>query len=205
MRIHIVLALKKRTNAELVVDADHYAASIAGDPIFPAAEFTAQLTALKTAVTNMRTAMNVPTSDTKTEGIRITRDVVERLIIKLANRVEDIANDPTTPDANRLNIVLSAGMTSKEHAKPQKRTFTATQGEISGGVVLLAQGGAKAHEWQYTTDTLNFNNRVASETTTTGKTEIFNLQRGVEYGFFHKSIISGEKTDWEGPVLFLMG
>lgn len=204
MKVKIVLGLQKKSHAELITVAELYASNMTGDPIFSGADFTAQVTALKTAITAMRTAMNAPLSDTKTEGIRMARVQVEHLVNKLASRVEDLANDPATPDANRMNIVDSAGMTVKDSPKPQKRKFCAEFGEVSGSVILYAPGGAKAHEWEYTTDPLGISNRKRLEPTTMGRAEVFDLIRGTEYAFFHKAIVSGEKTDWEGPVKFMV-
>lgn len=204
MKITIVLGLKRQSHADLVSVAELYASNMTGDPVFSAADIVAQLASLKTAITNMRTAMNAPLTDTKTEAIRMARSVVEHMLEKLANRVEDLANDPSTPEGNRMNIVASAGMTIKEKVKPQKRIFSADFGEVSGSVVLIAPGGANAHEWEYTDDLRMFTDRKRLETTAIGRTEVFNLIRGTEYAFFHKSVMSGEKTDWEGPIRFLV-
>lgn len=204
MKIQVTLNLGKKSNAELLVDADNYIACITGDPLFPAGEFTPLLTPLKTAVTNLRNALSAPLSDSKTDQVRITRDVVERMVMKLASRVVDLANDPTQLDASRINIVHSAGMSVKMRVNPKRRVFTVKQGRLSGSVLLYAGGGVNAHEWQYTTDLELFTNRIAAPTTTTSKLEITNLTKGVEYAFFHKPIINTELTEWEGPVFLLV-
>jgi len=200
MKVQIALNLKGSSNAQILVDADHYTTDMTGNAHFAAAEIVAQVAATKTAITNLRTAINAPTSDTKTDDIKIAREALERNLTKLANKVSDVANDLTTPDANRIDIVHSAGMNAKGHAHPQKHKFTAINTEISGTVHLTAQGGANANDWQYTPDIINLSARIAAETTTTAHTDIPNLKKGTEYAFFHKAIIAGVKTDWEGPV-----
>ncbi len=203
MKVKVVLNLGSSSNAQVLIDGDHYTTDMTGNAHFTAADITAQVTAVKTLVTNLRTAINAPTSDSKTDDIKIARDALDRGLTKLAGKVEDVANDPSTPDANRIDIVHSAGMSVKSQVHPQKHKFTAGNTEISGTVLLTAQGGANANEWQYTTDIINFTGRVPVATTTKAHTEIPNLKKGADYAFFHKAIISGTNTDWEGPV-FLM-
>lgn len=204
MKVQIVLDLSKRSNAQLMVDADHYTISMTGNTNFAAADIVAEVTAAKAAVVDMRTAVNAVNSDTKTENVRLKRDIVERRLSRLASKVEDVANDPGVMDANRVNIVLSAGMIVKSQASRKKQVFTVVNASISGTVQLTAAGGANAHEWQYTTDTINLTNRVSADSSTTARTEIAGLTKGKEYAFFHKSIIAGEKTDWEGPVMLVI-
>lgn len=204
MKVQVVLNLRDSSNAQVLIDADHYTTDMTGNLNFTATDITTQVTATKTAVTNLRAAINAATSDTKTDNIKIARDVLDRNLTKLASKVEDVANDPSTADTNRVNIVHSAGMNVKDQVHPQKRVFSASNGEISGEVDLMAQGGAKAHEWQYTTDLANFTNRVAAATTTKASTEITGLKKGAEYAFFHKAIVADTKTDWEGPVFLVV-
>ncbi len=204
MKIQIVLNLKECSNAEILIAGDHFVTDMTGNSHFTLADIVAQVTVVKNDVTGLRTAINAPTSDTKTDDIRVARDTLERAIKKLANKVEDLANDPATLDENRINIVHSAGMNAKNQAHPQKHKFTVANSEVSGTVNLTAQGGANANEWQYTSDVINFTNRVASPTTTKANTEIKNLKRGTEYAFFHKAIISGTATDWEAPLILMV-
>jgi len=204
MKTKIVLNLGSISNAQVLIDADHYTTDMTGNTHFTATDTVAQVATVKTAVTNLRTAINEPTSDTKTDDIAIARDALDRALRKLANKVEDLANDPSTPDANRVNIVHSAGMSVKNQVHPQKHIFTASNTDISGTVLLTAQGGAKANEWQYTTDIINFTGRVPVASTTKAHTEIPNLKKGTEYAFFHKAIVAGTNTDWEAPVILMV-
>jgi hypothetical protein len=200
----VVLNLGSSSNAQVLVDADHYTTSMTDNVLFTAADIVAQVTVTKTAVTALRAAINAPTSDTKTDNIGIARDVLDRALNKLAGKVEDIANDPATSDANRVDVVHSAGMNVKNQSRPQKRKFTATNGKISCSVILTAQGGANANEWQYTTDVVNFTGRVALPSTTAAKTEVADLKKSTEHAFFHKAIMTGEQTDWEGPIILMV-
>ena len=204
MKVQVVLNLRESNNAQILIDADHYTTCMTGNAYFAAQEIVTQVNNTKTAVTALRTAINAPTSDTKTGNIKIARDVLDRNLTRLANKVEDVANDPAVADANRENIVHSAGMNTKTQVHPQKRAFTVNNTDISGTVYLTAQGGARAHEWQYTTDVKEFKNRESATTTTKGAIELEGLKRGTEYAFFHKAVVPDTKTEWEGPLLLIV-
>ncbi len=204
MKIQIALNLSSTNNAQILIDGDHYMTCMTGNLHFAAADIVAQVTATKTSLTNLRTAINAAISDNKTDSIKIARDVLDRNLSKLASKVEDVANDPITVEANRIETVHSAGMNLKGQHSPQKHQFTVSNGNISGSVLLTATGGSNAHEWQYTADITGFTNKQSADTTTTAKTEIENLKKATEYAFFHKAIVAGEKSDWEGPLFLVV-
>ena len=201
MKIQIVLGLGSCSNAQVLIDGDHYVTCMTGNTYFAPTAITEVLTACKTAITNLRAAINAPVSGTKTDSVKITRDAVDRNLTILGGKVEEVANDPSIPDAKRVEIVHSAGMDAKNQAHPQRRKFTVSPAGISGTVHLTAQGGAKAHEWQYTSDVINFTGRIAVTTTTKGFTDIPNLKKGTEYAFFHNAIIANVNTGCEGPII----
>lgn len=205
MKVQVALGLKDCNNAEILTLADRCTAAITSNPYFTDANIVEQVTKTKKATTDLRDAITGATSDTKTDNVKMAREVLDRCLTKLANMVVDIANDPSVADANRELIVHSASFTLKEVVHSHKRVFTARNTDVSGTVELVAPGGAKAHEWQYTTDVVNFTNRMSAETTTTANTIISGLTRRTDYAFFHHPVISGEKTTWEGPVtLFVL-
>ena len=204
MKVKITLNLHGTNNAQILIDAERYTSSITNNKHFGSAEIVAQVATTQTSTSNLREAMSAPLSENKTDNIRIAREILDRNLTKLGNMVEDVANDPNTPDANRLEIVHSASMNVRNQHTPQKHQFAASNGPVSGSVILTAEGGANAHEWQYTTDITGFTNKVSVDSTTTAKTEILNLKKATEYAFFHKAIISGEKTNWEGPLFLVV-
>jgi len=200
MKIEIVLDLNKRSNAEVVVDGDHYITSMTGKKAFDTPEVTTQITTTTNAVDGLRSAMRAPTSDVKTENIRIARDTVDRSIRKLANRVEDIANDPSLPDVARIDVAHQAGMKVKGHTPRQKNQFKAVNGDLSGSVILTAASGVTAHIWQYTSDIVNFTGRIQAKSTT-GTKVITGLTPLTKCAFFHQPIIGDDDTEWEGPII----
>ena len=115
-----------------------------------------------------------------------------------------IPNNPTLIYDQRVGIVHSAGMEVKNVGVPKKRVFAVANGNVEGSVHLTAAGGANAHEWQYTTDVATFTNRIATATTTVSTTDIAGLKSGSKYAFFHRPIVPGTTTDWEGPLFLVV-
>jgi len=204
MNIQVVLNLSKLSNAQVLVDADHYATSIVGNPYFTSEAMADDIKKLQASIVAFRNELNAPLSETKKDKVLNARDVLDRTLKMVKADVEIRANAPDLSDAERVTIVHSAGMTVKTQIHPQSRVFSVKAGDISGSVLLYAQGGAVAHEWQYTNDIVNFSNRIPLPTTTTAKTEIDGLSPKTEYAFFHKPVVAGEKTEWENPILFMV-
>jgi len=200
MKVQIALGLGSSNNLEVIRNAEHYVANITGNPLFTSPEIVAQVAKVETTKVNLHTEMSSPLSENKADKIKSAREALDRELTKLKSLIENVANDPSTPDSERLSIIHSAGMIEKAQAHHGVHVFTAVNGEISGTVLLTAKGGANAHEWQYTNDTVNYTGKIAAKSTTTSYTEIFGLTKTVTYAFFHKAIDSGGKTDWEGPI-----
>lgn len=204
MKVKPVLNLGSTSNAQVLVDATHYTTNMTGNALFAAADIVAQVTATVAATTALRTAMNAPITDNKTDNINAARETLDRNLTILAGKVEAVANNPTLVDDQRVGVVHSAGMEVKNVAIPKKREFSVAFGETDGSVHLTAAtGDAKAHEWQYTSDVVNFTGRTSVSSTTKASTDISGLAHGTRYAFFHKPIVAGKSTDWEGP-LFMM-
>jgi hypothetical protein len=175
-----------------------------GNSHFADARIVAMVATCKTSVAGLRTAINAPTSDIRSDNISIARDVLDRNLTMLGAAVEEVANNPAIPDSQREEIVHSAGMEIKNQVHPTARVFRVINTGISGRVQLLARGNAKAHQWQYTEDVINYTGRIDIESTTTADTFAGNLTKGKEYAFFHKPIKPKVHTEWEGPVLLLV-
>ena len=200
MKTKIVLKLSSTSNAQVLVNAAHMTTNMTGNTLFAAADIVAQVAATVAATTNLRATMSAPISEAKTDNISAAREALDRNLTILAAKVEAVANSPTLVDSQRMGIAHSAGMQVKNQAIPKKRVFSVNRGNLDGSVHLTAESGAKAHEWQYTSDVVNFTDRVAASTTTTSSTEINGLKSGSKYAFFHKPIQSGMSSNWEGPL-----
>jgi len=205
MKANPKLDLANRSHAEVVVDSGNYTTAMTGNSRFSAPAIVAQIAAVISATTALSDALKAPTSDTKTDDINIARAALDYQLDKLAGMVADVANEPTVPDDQRVAIVHSAHMDAQGHNHPQKHTFTVKNTEISGTVHLTAEGGdAVAHEWEHTYDILTFLNRVHEESTSRADTYVEGLTKKAEVAFFHKPIIAGRKTVWEGPIFLVI-
>jgi hypothetical protein len=200
MKVNAALNLGTINNAQVLITSTHITTNMTGNALFSAADIVAQVTATVTSTTNLRNAINAPTSDTKTDTINASRDTLDRNLTILAGKVEGVANSPTLVDDQRVGVIHSAGMEVRGHNQPKKRVFAVNQGDTSGSVHITAEGGANAHEWQYTSDTVNFTGRISAATTTKATTDINGLTIATKYAFFHKPILAGTTTDWEGPL-----
>jgi hypothetical protein len=201
MKVQIALKQKKQSNLTAMYKAEHYISNITGNPLFQATDVVEHLARVVTANTNLHTEITAAISDNKTNKINAAREALDREVTNLKNKVEGIANKPETLDSERLVVVHSAGMSDKAQASHTARIFKALNGVVSGTVILLARGGARANEWQYTTDTQNFTGRIALKTTTKAMLEVPNLPINTPVAFFHKATIANVDTDWEGPVI----
>ncbi len=200
MNIQIVLNLKMKNNADVVAMANRYVANLTGNSLLNSAEIVKQTEVVKTLADALSALMCKPVYEAKAANLRVSRENLDRELTILAGQVEAVANSSSTVDSDRIGIVESAGMDIKTYPSRSKRVFGVTNGDISGSVKLVAEGGARAHEWQYTSDLVNFTNRVAAQTTVRGSSEITGLSKGV-YAFFHKPIYSDRVVDWEGPII----
>jgi len=201
MKVRIALFLSRTSNAQALIQATRYTTSMTGNILFLAADIVDQVLATIASIAALYSAMTAPASASKTDLIKVAREILDKNVIILASKVECLANSPTLADDNRIGIIHSAGMEVRIIGRPKKRAFRVENSDIEGLVRLIAQGGANAHEWQYTTDIIHYTGRVAITTTTKASTEVSGLTRGVRYAFFHKPIIPGVNTDWEGPII----
>ncbi|GHN02091.1 hypothetical protein WSM22_35800 [Cytophagales bacterium WSM2-2] len=202
MNVRIVLGLRSKTNAEILVLSKHFTTSMTGNPLFAAADIVTQIGNTVTATTNLANAINAPTSDTRTDNIRSCRDAVDRNLNMLAGKVEAVANNPALLDDQRLTIVHSAGMEVRAQATRNKLVFAVVNGDKPGTLYATAPAGPAAHKWAITEDTVNFTNRIELRTTVSASTIIEGLKRFTQVAVFHKAVVpDDEEPDWEGPLL----
>lgn len=208
MKVKVNLGLYEKSDAQVIIEGKQIALKMEGNTNFNQAgnPITPALSVLTAAINELETALAAAqdTGTAPTQVLRQKRHVVDTLLTKLGHYVEDTANDAALTDDKREGVVVSAGMAVKVRSSRKKQHFEAKNTDLSGTVRLAAEGVDRgAHEWQYTTDVINFTNRISVDSTTTAHINIFGLVSGTKYAFFHKVITAGEKNDWEGPV-FLM-
>lgn len=202
MKVEVAQGASRKSNLELLAGANHVVTNMTGNPYFASPDIVAQVNATADSATNMENAVNSPLSQTKTDSIKETREILLRNMGILANLVEAIANSNNYSDAQRAGIIHSAGMEVKGKTIRQKQVFSVSQGDQPGSVDLVAEAGARSHNWSYTSDIEKNTNRILLETTTGANTTVFGLTKFTTYAFFHQPVKPGVVSEWEGPLLF---
>lgn len=200
MKITVVLGISGISIAALIQKCKNYILLITGNARFQSADFKTPVDNLKTSVTVLENCSNEGVSGSKTDRVNAARKEVLRRLSIVANEVESLANQPGLEDDERLAIVHEAGMSVRNSVTRGIQNFEVRHGNDSGSAELSAKGNTYGHEWQSTTDLVNFLNRVTYKSTTRAKTTITGLTPGQKVAFFHRAITPSEDTTWEGPV-----
>jgi hypothetical protein len=155
-------------------------------PTPPLAQFSTDIDSLDTAEIATKT---------KGKGLVAVRDEKRKTVTadlhQLVAYVQQIAN--LHPD-EAASIIESAGMSVRKtgsRSKPDLAVKAATTGAVH--VVAKASAGARAHEWQYSTDGKNW---TAAPTTTQAKATLGNLPVGVVVYFRHRPVTKAGPGDW---------
>ncbi|GHN01552.1 hypothetical protein WSM22_30410 [Cytophagales bacterium WSM2-2] len=202
MKAIVALGLSGLSNSELLIFARYVAACITGQTIFDLPEIIAQIALVLADATELESKMIAPQSEAKIGDIKTARGHLERSVNGLGNLIEKLANGSLIEESKRVSIINLAGMQVKSlNGGKNKRIFAVSHGAENGSVVLTAPAGAVSHEWKYTLDLINFDNKVSLTTTSVGTIEVTGLESGKTYAFFHRSVKSGEVTGWDGPLL----
>jgi hypothetical protein len=137
----------------------------------------------------------------KAPGAVIDRDAALKVLrIDLNNEcayVELVANaDP----ANAAKIADAAGMSLHKPRARTKAPLAAKAGTTSGVVQLIAlhAAGAKANEWQYSTD--GGKTWLDLPSTTKATTTVTNLPPGTTVQFRQRAVTKSGVSDWSLPV-----
>ncbi len=154
------------------------------------AQFSTDIDAFDTAETATKSG---------TKGMVAIRDEKRLALIadlhQLLAYVQQIAN--LTPD-QAASIIESAGMGVRKPAARTKSDLAATT--VASATVKLtakSQKGAKAHDWQYSTDGKTW---IAAPSTTQSKTTIGSLPTGGLVYFRHRTLTKTGTSDWSSPV-----
>jgi hypothetical protein len=194
--IQIVLNLPKAVPA-LIVRANNIHDNMAQNAkTFPSPAPT--LPVFATDVANLTTAEAAVKNRTK--GAATTRDLALKAVVvdihQLAAYVEGLAN--ADPD-NAASIAQEAAMALRKTAVRTKPTLTTKQ--TSTGVVHVvakAIDGARANNWQYSTD--GGKTWVSAPTSTKANTVITGLTPGSTVTFRHQAVTKAGAQDWSQPV-----
>ena len=121
--VKVKLGLGETSNSNAVVKGNYWVGRMTGNALFLAALIVAQILKVKNATTDLVNALSAPKSENKADDIEKARLAWDREVKILASMVEDVANDSSVDDADRVGIVLSAGMQVMEFAGHQDQHF----------------------------------------------------------------------------------
>ena len=131
----------------------------------------------------------------------IDRDAALKVVkVDLSNErayVESVVNaDP----ANAASIAADAGMSLRKAPVRNKPPLAVKAGATSGLVHVVAKAtqGAKANDWQMSTD--GGKTWVDLPSTTKARTEVANLAPGTTVQFRQRVLTKGGEGDWSMPV-----
>src|ERR1051326_5574116 len=185
-----VLAFPRKINDFLTYAKGIYKA-MTGSTYFPNSE--SKLATLNTDITSLDTIesnlkMNPPknTVEDRDAAWEIVRNDLRAL-------VKDVQTAADAVPAKAEVIIKAASLKAKSQTIRQKRTNNVKDGNVSGTVVLEAEG-AGAHEWQMSKDKTAITNLDA---TSTSSTTVTGLTPGDMWFFRNRSILrKGGKGDW---------
>jgi hypothetical protein len=138
---------------------------------------------------------------TRAVGAVSERDAAEKVVVDDLETerayVEKTANaDPDHADA----IAQGAGMALRKTGSHDRPTLAVKHGAVSGAVEVAAKvpPGAKANDWQYSTD--GGKTWIDVPSTTKAKTTVPSLQPGLTVHFRHRVLTKAGRSDWSDPV-----
>ena len=141
---------------------------------------------------------------TRAQGAVALRDAARALVVQdckeLAAYVQPIAAaDP----GNAQSIASQAGMRLRQQQPPTKPPLAAKQ-KLSGEVALTAKAvsGAKANDWQFSSD--GGKTWVSVPTSTKATTVVTGLLPGSSVTFRHRAITKAGPQDWGQPISMLV-
>jgi hypothetical protein len=156
--------------------------------------------AIATVVTHVAAlAAAEAATKTKAAGTKQTRDDALTLVIEDAKQLHAYVQQLANASPNQaLTIAEKAAMTLRKVGAHPVHDLTIKQGS-TGTVHVSARSvkGARAHEWQYSTD--GGKSWTIMSATTTARTIITGLQPGVLVEVKHRSVVKGAPANWSAP------
>jgi len=137
---------------------------------------------------------------TKTVGTIQTRDAARKLVIEDANQLHGYVQQLANASPTEASIIAAAAaMTLRKNGAHPKSDLTVKQ-TLSATVSVVAKSvkGARAHEWQYSTD--GGKTWLSAPPTAKASTTINDLPTGTLVHFRQRVITKAGAGDWSPPV-----
>jgi hypothetical protein len=162
--------------------------------------FTAPPVALATAQAHLDALASAEAAFKSKTGSKVARDAALQLVVEDAKQlhayVQQLAN--ATPSQAAL-IAQQAAMALFKKVPKTKADLSVKQ-TVSGILRVVAKGlkGAKAHDWEYSTD--GGKTWTAAPSTTKGSTTITGLAPATTVQVRHRALTKSGSTDWSAVV-----
>ncbi|HEX7412469.1 MAG TPA: hypothetical protein VF411_00385, partial [Bacteroidia bacterium] len=143
-------------------------------------------------------------AQTHVSGSADARDIAHEVCKKDMRSIRAMAQQLADNNlANNVVIITSCGLGIKAAGVKKPRVFAVKNTLVSGTVKLVAPAIIKsrgAHDWFYTTDLVNFTNKLPIPPTNKASTTFPGMKPLVKYAFFHTAVVPGGVNIEEGPV-----
>ena len=200
MKFRIKLGFEEITDPEAVIQGNLYADGIDGNAYFPEQPIIDKAAEVGVASENLKKALELPKTSTKTTAVKVARDKWELEVTALTKLEENAVNAADVSDDEKLLMVESANREMVGHTARKKYTFDVERGENSGEVIFTGDTkDAVAHMYTWSADLENFTNKADPWESASAKTTATGVPLG-KLAFFHKSIFRTKRMDWEGPL-----
>ena len=142
---------------------------------------------------------------TRAKGAATTRNDKKAALVALLQQLRTYVQSVADADAeNSANIIQDAGFAVKKTTVHKPRTFTVTQGTVSGTAkVVCPRAGLRAsYDWEYSID--GGKTWVALPSSLQAKTTITGLMQGSTVMVRFRAITKTGVADWSQPVSLFM-
>ena len=195
-----VLKLSRRIN-NVIAFAQAVATAMNKNPLFPTP--TPTMATYEADVAALVAAESVAV--TRAKGAAETRNaklaVVEADLAALRTYVQGVVD--TSPPANGVSIIESAGMSVRKVTLHDKAALKVEQQAASGSVKLLAKAARRpaVYSWDYSVDQKTW---VAMPQTLEAKTSLTGLTAGTTYYFRVQILSKAGEANWSQVVALMV-
>lgn len=201
--VHRSLAILKlpKVVAQIITFAQGVVTAMTNNPHFPSPSPALSLVAA--AITALTAAEAVAL--TRAKGAVTTRNDKKAALVALLQQLRTYVQTVADADAeNSANIIQGAGYSVKKTAMHKPRTFTVTQGAVSGTakVVCPTAGHRASYDWEYSIDAGK--TWVPLPSSLQAKTTITGLAQGSTVMVRFRAVTKSGVADWSQPASLFM-
>jgi hypothetical protein len=195
--ITVVLGLpKSKAIAPTIVRVTAIADAIAANK----ARFTSPTPPLTQVTSDLSTLTSAETAFKNRLGTRAARDAALTTVISNARQLRVYVQQVVSSNPSQAEtIAQNASMTLRKKGASSKSDLSVKQ-IVSGSVKVVAKAvkGAKAHDWQYSTD--GGKTWIDAGSTTKSSTTITGLVPGTTVSYRNRVLTTAGRSDWSQAV-----